>query len=187
MDKCCCCCCEVLKIKVNAILELLISLQTGKAVDLRIVFGFPPSPHAKGNEMANKKASGPEVKCPCLAPKTASKKMIMPDVILVDPAPKSITLQPLDANGNVVALTPADTVQGTLASNSPNLAVVQAADTTHYTGTIPANTPFGSTADLAATLNGTIQGAQAALTSSVHVVINIPPNPVAVDLEIIFG
>ena len=137
--------------------------------------------------MANKKGTGPDKKCPALAPKNVKPNMVMPDVILTDPLPKSLTLQPVDVNGAPVVLTPADSVTGTLTSDSTNFTIAAGADTTHYTGTIPANTPTGSVANLAATLTGTIQGAPANLTASVKVTINLPPNPVAVDLQIIFG
>lgn len=174
--------------KLDAIFELLTRINPGKAVDLSIVFGSATPTTAKGNEMANKKATGAAVKCPCLAAKAGPKKAVMPDITLTDPLPKSITLQPLDKDGNVVTLTPSDTVAGTLSSSdSAVLAVAAGADTLNYVGTIPANTPQGSTADLAATLKGTIQGAAADLSASVHVTINVPPATVAVDLAIVFG
>jgi len=109
------------------------------------------------------------------------------DVFLTDPLPRSITLQPLDVNNNPVVLTPSDLVQGTLVSDSPSLAITAGADTLNYVGTIPANTPQGSVANLAATLKGTIQGAAADLAASVKVTINLPPAPVAVNLAIIFA
>ncbi len=161
---------------------------TGKAAeDLNIVFG-PLLPILKGNvHMANnKKAHGPGVKCPCLAPK-GGKKATMPDVLLTDPLPASVTIQPLDASGNPIALTAADIVTCTLTSDSGSLVISDGADATHFVATIPANTPQGSVANLAATLDGTIQGAPAHLTASVKVTINVPPNPVAVDMAIIFG
>lgn len=168
-----------------SVCRLVDALLAPKAVDLDIVFG---SPQVRGmKNMANKKATGPAVKCPCLAHK-GGKKAVMPDVTLTDPLPASITLQPLDASGNVVALTPADNVQGTLtSSNSAVFSVTQTADSLHFVGTIPANTSQGSTTDLTATLKGTIGGAAADLNASVHVIINLPPAPVAVDLAIIFG
>lgn len=137
--------------------------------------------------MANKKATGSAIKCPCLKAKGPGKGAVMPDVTLTDPLPSTITLQPIDASGAAVALQPADVVTGTLTSSSVNLAITAGADTLHYTATIPANTPQGSTADLAATLVGTIQGAPANFTASVHVIIDVPPAPVAVDLNIVFG
>ena len=161
---------------------------TGEAVDLDIVFEStaPPTPKKDGAIMSNKKATGPAIQCPCLVPK-GGKKAVMPDVTLTSPLPASIMLQPLDASGNPVVLTPSDTVTGTLTSDNAGLTITAGADTTHYTGTIPANTPMGTVANLAATLTGTIQGAAANLTASVKVTINVPPSPVAVDLAIVFG
>ncbi len=138
----------------------------------------------------HKAATGPAIKCPCLAPKHRGHKpqAVMPDVTITDPAPKSITLQPLDSSNNVVALQSADSVVGTLTSdNDAALAITAGADTLNWVGTIPANTPAGSVANLSATLKGTIQNAPADLSASVKVTINIPPNPVAVDLAIVFG
>lgn len=181
-----------IRLKICADIDLRIcDDEDGKAVDMNIVFE-PTAPtqspvSMKGTTMAtsNKKASGPGIKCKMVA--KGKLGAVMPDVTLTDPLPALITLQPIDASGNVVVLTPADTVQGTLTSSSANLVVTQAADSLHFTGTIPANTPQGSTTDLVATLQGTIQGAAADLAASVHVIINLPPNPVAVDLNIIFG
>ncbi len=168
----------------NAIAK--IAAAVGTVTDLGIAFGSNP-PNSKGNVMANKKASGPAVKCACLSKKGGPMKAVMPDITLTDPLPKSITLQPLDASGNAVPLTPADNVQGTLTSDAEHLAITPGPDSLNYVGTIPANTPQGSVANLAATLTGTIQGAAANLTASVKVTINVPPQPVAVDLAIIFG
>jgi hypothetical protein len=112
--------------------------------------------------------------------------MVMPDLTLTA-APASITLQPLDASGNPVILAPADIVTGTLTSDSASFIIGAGADTTHYVATIPANTPLGTVANLAATLTGTIQGAAADLTASVKLTLNIPPVPMATDLEIVLG
>jgi hypothetical protein len=156
-------------------------------VDLGIEFGAT-DPLTKGkNDMANKQATGPAIKCPCLCPKTGGMKAVMPDVVLTNPLPASITLQPLDASGAGVPLTPADNVTGTLVSDNAALTIAAGADATHYVGTIPANTPSGSVANLAATLRGTIKGAAADLAASVKVTINLPPAPTAVDLAIIFA
>ena len=130
----------------------------------------------------NMKAKGSPIKCPCLS----SQGAVMPDVTLTT-APASITLVPIDANKNPVPLTPADNVTGTLASDSTSFVIAAGSDTLHYTATIPANTPLGTVANLAATVTGTIQGAAASLTASVKIIINIPPAPVAVDLEIIIA
>jgi hypothetical protein len=174
------------QIKLNTIIQLLLSIQTGKAVDLAIVFGLQPPIHAKGtNAMANQKATGPAVKCPCLTQK-GQKKAVMPDVTLTSPLPQTIQLQPLDSNGNPIGLAPTDTVTTTLTDDA-NLTISAGADSTHYVGTIPANTSQGAVANLAATMKGTIQGAPADFTASVKVTIDVPPNPVAVDLAIVFG
>jgi len=151
--------------------------------DLDIVIG----PISKGTAMVSKKATGSPVKCPCLAPKSTTKRAVMPDVVITDPAPKSITLQPKDANGNPVPLTSADTVTGGVTSDNAAFAISAGVDTTHFTATIAANTSQGTVANLAATLKGTIQGAAADLTASVKVTIDIPPSPVAVDLDIIIA
>lgn len=138
--------------------------------------------------MANQKATGSPVKVLCLAPKGAPKKIgaVQPGIVITA-VPKSITLQAIDANGNAVPIAPTDSVTGTLASDSTNFVIGAGTDTTNYVATIPANTPFGTIANLAATEQGTIQGAAANLTASVEVTLNIPPAPVAVDLQIIFG
>jgi hypothetical protein len=136
--------------------------------------------------MANKKATGSPIKCACLKPKSPNKSAVMNPIILTT-VPSSITLQPIDANGNVVVLTPADSVTGTLTSDSSSFVIGTGADTLHYTAQIPANTPLGTVANLAATLKGTIQGAAADLTASVQVTLQIPPSPVAVDLEIMIA
>lgn len=168
-------------------IDQLIALHR-KAVDLGIVFGSAsPTPVTRGSEMANKKATGSPVKCPCLKPKSGGAKAVMPDITLTDPLPKTITLQPLDASGGVVTLAPTDVVQGTLISSNANFIVTPEADTLHFIGTIPPNTAQGSTADLSATLKGTIANSPADLTASVHLILNLPPNPVAVDLAIVFG
>ncbi len=169
-------------------INLLTSFITGRAVDLNIVFdpSVLPTPKKESSNMANKKASGPAVKCPCLAPK-GGHKAVMPDVTLTDPLPKSISLQPLDASGAVVALSPSDAVTGTLSSDNASLTITAGADSLNYVGTIPADTPQGSVANLSATLKGTIKGAPADLTASVKVTINVAPSPVAVDLAIVFG
>lgn len=166
-----------------------VCIEPGKAEDLSIVLESQPPSSSKGkvDMAANKKASGPDLKCPCLAAKGGPKKAVMPDVTITDPAPKSIALQAIDASGAVVVLTPADSVTGTLTSDSPNFVVAPGADTLTYTGTIPAGTPFGTVANLAATLVGTIQGSPANFTASVKLTINIPPSPVAVDLIITIG
>ncbi len=187
---CCCNCYDRLRLieaKVNAILEILVNLQTGKAVDLSIVFGLahPIKPTEGTVTMANKKATGAGKKCPCLAQK-GKVGMVMPDLTLTS-VPASITLQPLDASGNAVPVSAGDTVNGTLTSDSPNFVIAAGADSTHYGATIPANTPQGTVANLAATLTGTIQGAPADLAASVKLTLDIPPVPVAVDLEIILG
>ncbi len=187
-EHCCgCSCCRLIEWKLNAILELLICIHTGKAVDLSILFGLANPPTKGSATVANKKATGPVVKCPCLSKKSGPKKAVMPDVVLTDPLPKTIILQPLDASGNVVVLTPSDTVTGTLTSDSAALTISAGVDTVNYVGTIPANTPMGSVANLAATLTGTIRGAPADLTASVKCTISVPPSPVAVDLAIIFA
>ncbi len=177
---------ERLKSDALAILTALdrIEKAIGVVVDLGILF------KPKGERMANKKATGPEVKCPCLTKKGGKHGLVMPEVTLTDPLPKSITLQPLDASGNAVPLTPADNVTGTLVSDNAAALEISSdpgADSLHYVGTIPANTPAGSVANLAATLKGTIQGAPADLSASVKVTISLPPSPVAVDLAIIFA
>jgi hypothetical protein len=192
-------------VRLQAEFELLICEQPGGATDLNIVFGqsTPPTtlpvpkattlPEAsvptKGKtDMATKKATGPSIKHACLAPKGSTKpRAVMPGVILTNPLPESITLQPLDANGVVIVLTPADSVTDTLTSDSPNMVITQGTSPVNFTGTILANTPQGSIVNLAATMIGTIQGAPANLTASVQVTLDIPPSPVAVDLQIIFG
>lgn len=136
---------------------------------------------------SNKKASGPALKHACLAPKGKHVGAVMPGVTLTSPLPASLTLQPLDSSGHPVALTPADTVTTTLTSDSPNFVITPGADGTHYVGTIPANTPQGSVANLAATMKGTIGGSPADLTASVAVTLDISPSPTAVDLSIIFA
>ncbi len=174
---------------INHNLERIADCVCHKVVDLGLVIQSQ-SPSTKGSvPMAhNKKAHGPAVKCPCLAPKGSKPKAVMSDVNITDPAPKSITLQPLDINGGVVTLSSTDSVIGTLVSdNDAALAITAGADTLNYVGTIPANTPMGSVANLAATLKGTIQNAPADLSASVKVTINIPPSPVAVDLAIVFA
>jgi hypothetical protein len=166
---------HLIELKLDAILALLKAIYTGKATDLAINF-------KKGTEtMSN-------VNVPCLSEKSKSKpRAVMPDVTLTSPLPTSMTLQPLNAAGAAIVLTPADVVTGTLASDNVALTISAGADSTHYTGTIPANTPQGSVANLAATLKGTIQSAPADLTASVKVTIDVPPSPVATDLAIIFG
>ncbi len=176
-----------LKSDTLAILAALdrIEKAIGVVVDMGIVFG---SHHSKGESAmaSNKKATGAAIKVACLSKKGV--KGVQPDVVLTDPLPKSITLQALDANKQPVPLTPADVVQGTLVSDSANYVISNdGADTLHYVGTIPPNTPMGSEANLAATEVGTIQGAAADLAASVKVIINVPPSPVAVDMAIIFA
>lgn len=137
-----------------------------------------------------KHATGPAVTCPCLSDSKGGKaKMVMPEVVLVDPAPKAVTLQVIDPiTGNPHPLDPADVVTGTLTSdNEAVFSVVQDADTLHYTATIPANTPLGSVANLAATVNGTIGGNPQNLTASVKVTINIPPASQPLDLQILIA
>jgi hypothetical protein len=181
----CCGCCRVIEIKLDAILQLLIAIQTGKPVDLNIVFGLTP-PKTRENVMANKKGSGPAKKCPCLKPKSGGKGAVMVPITLTD-VPASINLQPIDASGNPVTISPSDTVTGTLTSDSASFVIAPGVDTLNYTATIPANTPQGTIANLSATAKGTIQGAAADLTASVQLTLNIPPSPVAVDLQIILG
>ncbi len=173
--------------KIAANLLRIADCLCHKPVDMALIIG--DNPPTKGSaKVANKKASGPAVKVPCLSKKGGPKRAVMPDVTLTDPLPKSITLQPLDAGGVAVPITPADSVTGTLTSdNDSALAISAGVDSLNYVGTIPANTPAGSVANLAATLVGTIQGAPADLTASVKVIVSIPPSPVAVDLAIIFG
>lgn len=174
---------------VVAQLQILVNLQPGKAVDLGIVFG-PKSPAnvKESNPMAaNKKATGPDKKIGKFSKKGGAKAAVMPDVHLTSPLPASMTLEALDASGGVVALTPADSVTTTLTSDSANFVISDGADSTHFVGTIPANTPQGSTANLAATMKGTIQGAAADLSASVKVVLDVPPAPTAVDMAIVFG
>ncbi len=187
-ERCCgnCCCC-VVEFKLDAILELLIAIYSGRAVDLNIVFGLTGRSPMKGSATMNKKASGPVVKCACLAKKGGPKKAVMPDVTFTDPLPKSMILQPLDAAGAVIVLTSADTVSTTLVSDSAVFVVSAGVDNLNYVATIPPQTPFGSVANLAATAVGTIQGAPADLIASVKVTLNVPPSPVAVDLAIIFA
>ncbi len=181
---------ERLKSDTAAILAALdrIEKAIGVVVDLSIEFGSR-SHFVKGEStMANKKATGPAIKVGCLAPKGGPIKSVGEDIVLTSPLPSSITLQALDANKNPVPLTPADSVTGTLTSDSANFVISNdGSDSLHYIGTIPPNTPMGSEANLAATEVGTIQGAAADLTASRKVIINVPPNPVAVDLAIIFG
>ena len=184
---CCCCCCELIQVELRAILQLLISIQTGKAVDLNIVFGLTPANPAKGtSKMANKKGTGSPVKVKMT--RKGKVGAVMPDLTLTA-VPSSITLQPVDDNTppNPVTVGPADVVTGTLTSDSSSFSIGAGADTLHYVATIPANTPMGTVANLAATLVGTIQGAPADFTSSVKLTLNIPPSPVATDLEIILG
>jgi hypothetical protein len=182
-------CCAALEVKLNTIIQMLINLNPGKAVDLDLVVKSLANPSTKGtNAMAgNKKASGPAIKCPCLKAPGGPKQAVMPTVTLTLPLPASIALQPINASGGNVTIAPTDSVTGTLVSDSPNLVIAQAADSLHYTGTIPANTPFGSVANLAATLIGTIQNAPANFTASVQVVIDLPAVPVATDLDILFS
>lgn len=185
---CCCPCCELVNIKLNAILALLNSIYPGKAVDLEIVFGLRPSQTSKGSvSMPNKKATGSPVKCPCLKAKGTSKQMVMTPLTITSPVPASITLQTIDQNGNPYTLAPTDTVTTTLASDNAGYVISAGADNTHWVGTIPANTPQGTIANLASTEIGTIAGAAASFTASVQLTLNIPPSPVAVDMEIIFG
>jgi hypothetical protein len=137
--------------------------------------------------MPNKKASGPAVKCPCLKGPSAGKGAVMPAITITTP-PASITLQPVDANGVAVPLTPADSVVGTLASDSANFVVAQGADTLHYVATLPAGIPVGTVVNLSATLVGTVAGVSVNFTASVQITINIsPPLPVPVDLDIILA
>lgn len=175
---------------LHCIVHLLDCIKHGKAVDLGIVFGsLHPKSMKGGITMPNKKAAGPAIKVGCLS-KRGGMKSAQPDVIFTDPLPKSVVLQPLDDNKQPVPLTSADKVKGTLTSDSDKFTVVQDTtntDTLHYVATIAANTPLGTEANLAATLVGTIQGAAADLDASVKVILNIPPNPVAVDLLISFA
>lgn len=183
----CCCCCRVIEIKLNAILQLLISIQTGRPVDLEIILGLTPSKPMKGKDaMANKKGTGAPVKCPCLKKKIGKVGAVMPPITLTT-VPASITLQPVDASNNPVTISSSDSVTGTLTSDSSSFVIGAGADDRHYVATIPANTPQGTIANLAATLVGTIQGAPADLAASIQLTLNIPPSPVAVDLEIILG
>ena len=163
--------------------KILAALLPPVATDLHIEFGS----QSKEKHMASKKTSGPGIKCPCLTAKSGGTKAVMPGVTLTSPLPASLTLQPVDASGNPVALQPTDSVTATLTSDSAIFAISQGPSQLQFVGTIPANTPQGTVANLAATLNGTIQGAAADLTASVQVTIDVPPAPVAVDLQIIFG
>jgi hypothetical protein len=175
---------------IQSDLKKVLDLLTGKAADLAIVFGkaAPPISPKGSDPMPNKKASGPAIKCPCLAPKGGPKKAVMPGVTLTSPLPASITLQPLDAAGNVITLAAGDSVTTTLTSdNTAALAIAAGTDNLHWLGTIPANTPPGSVANLAATMTGAIGGASVSLTASVQVTIDVPASPVAVDLAIVFG
>ena len=187
MDTHCQCCAwlRLIEIELNAILQLLISIHTGKPVDLAIVFGSMASKFQKGKDAMAKKATGSPVKCPCLKKKTGHQAVMTP--LTLTSVPSSITLQPIDSGGNPVTVTPSDSVTGTLTSDSSSFVIVSGVDTLHYTATIPANTPQGTVANLAATLVGTIQGAPADFTASIQLTLNIPPVPVAVDLEIIIG
>jgi len=138
--------------------------------------------------MANKKGTGSPIKSACLkaALKGGGKGAVMPPITLTS-VPASITLQPVDVNGNVVVLTPSDSVTGTLTSDSASFVINPGTDSLHYTATIPANTPQGTIVNLSATLVGTIQGSPANFTASVQLTLNIPPVPVAVDLDIVLG
>jgi hypothetical protein len=137
---------------------------------------------------ANKKAIGPPMKVPCLVAKGAHKKpgMVQPGVVITIP-PASLTLQPLDASGNPITLTSADSVNGTLTSDSSSFVIGPGADSTHYVATIPPNTALGTIVNLAGTLVGTIQSAAANLTASLQLTLQIPPSPVAVDMDIVLG
>jgi hypothetical protein len=138
--------------------------------------------------MPNKKATGSPIVNACLAPKgSRSHAPLAQAGIILTSAPSSLTLQPLDKNGNPVTLTPSDKVAGTLASDSTSFGVIPGVDSTHYIATIPANTPLGTVVNLSATMTGTIGGAAADLTASLPLTLNIPPVPVATDLEIILG
>ena len=172
-----------------------IDLQTARQVDaLFHHFGLEVSdleivitPNSeRKTTMANKKATGSPIEIACLAAKTSGKRAVMPDQTLTS-APASITLQPVDVNGAAVPLTSADSVTGTLASDSGSFVIGAGADTRHYVATIPANITFGTVANLAATEVGTIQNAPANLAASLKLTLNIPPSPVAVDLDIILA
>jgi hypothetical protein len=175
-------------IMTKAIIQFLNSLETGKAVDLDIVVGSAP-PTMKGSaSMANKKGTGPGIKCPALKKSSGGMKAVMTPVTLTA-VPASITLQPVDGATppNPVPIAATDSVQGTLVSDSNEFVVAAGTDTLHYVATIPANVPQGTVVNLSATLNGTIQGAAANFTASVQITLNIPPSPVAVDLDIIIA
>ena len=138
----------------------------------------------RGEHRANKKATGSPLNLKSQV--AGTKGAVMPPQTITTP-PASITLQMVDASGNPVPVGPGDTVTGTLTSDAPSFVISPAADTLHYTATIQANTPLGTVVNLAATANGTVQGAQANLVASVQLTLNIPPSPVAVDLNIILG
>lgn len=158
-----------------------------EAADLDIVLGTASPKPVKGSEiMSNKKGTGSPVSIKMTQRGASAKGAIMTPQTLTA-VPSSITLQPVDVSGNPVKIAPTDSVNGTLASDSASFAVAAGADSLHYTATIPPNTPQGTVASLSATLNGTIQGAPANLTASIQLTLNIPPVPVAVDLDIIIG
>jgi len=138
--------------------------------------------------MANKKGTASPVKCPCFGKKGGPKGAVMPDLTITS-VPQSITLQAVDGSvpPNPVPIGPNDTVTGTLTSDSASFVIAPGVDSTHYVATIPANTPQGTVANLSGTEVGTIQGAPANFTASLKLTLNIPPVPVAVDLDIILG
>lgn len=172
--------------RIEELLKRIVNTLLGKNITDLDILVEPNQPTKEGsNTMNNKKATGSPIKCQCLRP-AGLKSAVMPDITLTTP-PSSITLQPVDANGNPVGLSPTDTAKGTLTSDSASFVIGAGADTLHYVATIPANTPLGTVANLSATLFGTIQGAPANLTASVKVTLNIPPTPVAVDLDIIIA
>jgi hypothetical protein len=160
----------------TVIFQKILAALSGGAVDLNI--------DLKGSARMNKKATGPALKFNML--KKGLKGAVMPPQTLTT-VPASITLVPVDASNNPAVISPTDAVAGTLTSDSASFVIVPGADTLHYTATVPANTPLGTVVNLAATLVGTIQGSPASFTASLQLTLNIPPSPVAVDLDIVLG
>jgi hypothetical protein len=94
---------------LETIAQVLTDRLPGRATGLEIGVDTDPSKTERNVPMAtNKKGTAAPVKCACFAPKGVKKPGAVQPGITLTAVPTSLTLNALDANGNIVPIAPTD-------------------------------------------------------------------------------
>ncbi len=121
-----------------------------------------------------------------MGPKSGAKKMTGPPIQLPPSGGIGLVLDPIDATGADVV--PTSDMAGTLTvDNAAAFVIVAGADSLHYTGTVPAGTPAGTTFTVTAGLTGTFPASPLSATQQFTTPSTPPTLPADLKINVSIG